>query len=89
MKVLDPRNCVADSRSTIAARGGTMRVVGLSLPRDLRIPLKKAVDREGDRAVARRLGLSRSTITRAMAGLRIMPGSIALLRERLSGARAS
>lgn len=85
MNVLAHGNRVADSRSTMA----TVRVVGMSLPRELRGPLKRAVDREGDRAVARRLGLSRSTITRAMAGLRIMPGTIALLRERLSGARAS
>jgi hypothetical protein len=85
MNLLAHGNCVADSRSTMA----TIRVVGSSLPRELRIPLKRAVEREGDRAVARRLGLSRATITRAMAGLRIMPGTIALLRERLSGARAS
>ena len=84
---LDPYRCVADSRSTMAT--GTTRLIGSSLPRELRVPLKRAVEREGDRAVARRLGLSRSTITRAMAGLRIMPGTIALLRERLSGARAS
>jgi len=86
MIILEHGNCVADSRSTMAT---TVRIVGSSLPRELRIPLKRAVEREGDRAVARRLGLSRATITRAMAGLRIMPGSIALLRERLSGARAS
>lgn len=85
MKVgLDPYMRVADSRSTMAT--GTARRIGSSLPRELRIPLRRAVEREGDRAVARRLGLSRSTITRAMAGLRIMPGSIALLRERLFGA---
>lgn len=86
MNVLDPAQWLIDSRPTMATN---MRVIGSSLPRELRIPLKRAVDREGDRAVARRLGLSRSTITRAMAGLRIMPGSIALLRERLCGARAS
>lgn len=84
---LDPYSHVADSRSTMAT--GTTRRIGSSLPRELRSPLKRAVEKEGDRAVARRLGLSRSTITRAMAGLRIMPGSIALLRERLSGARGS
>lgn len=84
MNALDRHNWVADSRPTMAK--GTARVIGSSLPRELRAPLKRAVDREGDRAVARRLGLSRSTISRAMAGLRIMPGSIALLRERLSGA---
>jgi hypothetical protein len=87
MNVLAPRNCVADSRSTMAT--DTVRRIGSSLPRELMIALKKAVERDGDRAVALRLGLSRATITRAMAGLRIMPGSIALLRERLSGARAS
>jgi hypothetical protein len=67
----------------------TARIIGSMLPRELRIPLKKAVDAEGDRAVARRLGISRPTITRALAGLRVMPGTLALLRERLRGARAS
>lgn len=77
-------NCVVDSRPPMAK--GTARVIGSSLPRELRAPLKRAVEKEGDRAVARRCGLSHTTISRAMAGLRIMPGSIALLRERLSGA---
>ncbi len=67
---------------------GITRVVGVELPADLIGPLRSALEREGECALAKRLGISRATIMRALAGFRLMPGSIALLRQEL-GARAS
>ncbi len=65
------------------------RVVGASVPGELILLLQEALEREGERALAKRLGISRPTISRAIAGQRVMPGTIALFRERLVGARAS
>lgn len=67
----------------------TPRKIGAVLPQELVGALRAAVAREGDRAIARKLGIARPTILRALAGLRIMPGNIALIRERLTEARAS
>lgn len=65
------------------------RIVGAAVPTELILLLQEALQAEGERALAKRLGISRPTISRAIAGMRVMPGTIALFRERLVGARAS
>lgn len=42
------------------------------------------VRRAGETAASRRLGLSRNTIARALAKLRLLPGSILLIRNALA-----
>jgi hypothetical protein len=74
-----------DIRQTMAIE----RIVGAAVPTELILLLQEALQLEGERALAKRLGISRPTITRAIAGLRVMPGTVALFRERLVGARAS
>jgi hypothetical protein len=60
----------------------------MSIAAPLSDPLRNAladlVRREGEHATVRRLKISRQTLARALAGLRLYPGSHALIRERLA-----
>lgn len=50
---------------------------------DERAALMLEVRREGETSASRRLGLSRNTIARALAKLRLRPGSVLLIRHAL------
>lgn len=52
-----------------------------------RAALMREVRRAGENAAARRLGLSRQLIARALARLPIRPGSVLLIRAALSPAK--
>ena len=55
-----------------------------SLTDNERAALMLEVRRAGETAASRRLGLSRNTIARALAKLRLLPGSILLIRNALA-----
>jgi hypothetical protein len=58
--------------------------IAAPLPEPLRQALADLVRQCGEHATVRRLKISRQTLARALAGLRLYPGSHALIRERLA-----
>lgn len=56
---------------------------GSPLPAVDRKRLSALVERDGEAAVLKRLGCSRQTLYRAMAGLSIYAGTAALVREQI------
>jgi hypothetical protein len=62
----------------------TRRPRGHALPPELHARLADLVAREGETAAQARLDLSRSALYRALAGLAVLPGTLALIRAGLS-----
>lgn len=52
-----------------------------------RAALADLVHTAGEAECARRIGLSRQSVARAIAGLRVYPGTIALIRLHLGGVK--
>ncbi len=55
------------------------------VPEDLRAALAALVAKVGENEARNRVGLSRSAFTRALAGLGVYPGTVAMLRAALGG----
>ena len=58
--------------------------IGSPLPPDLLTRLRAVVERIGERRVARAVGLTATTIARALAGLALQRGSVALIEAGLA-----
>lgn len=54
-----------------------------------RAHLMREVRRRGEQGAASHLGVARQTITRALARLRLLPGSVLLIRTGLASTRAT
>lgn len=54
------------------------------LPAPTRSKLRRAVERDGIRVVAQRLGVAPNTITRALAALGLYPGTALMIESRLA-----
>jgi len=63
-------------------------IVPPPLPLPLRDRLRALVAREGKRLTLARLGVSRQSLARALAGLPLYPGTRALIRQALDAAEA-
>lgn len=61
---------------------------GAPLPDPLRRRIAALIERDGERLTVRRLGVSRLSLARAVAGLPLYPGTHALLRQRLDAEEA-
>ena len=62
------------------------KIPGDPLPKvDLR-RLRGALDRLGEHALVQAMACDRQTVLRALAGLAVLPGTAALIRERLASA---
>ncbi|MCY1077405.1 hypothetical protein [Archangium lansingense] len=64
--------------------GAERRRGSAPLSDDLRSALRAMVARLGENEARRRIGLSRGALARALAGLGVYPGSVALVRAALA-----
>lgn len=58
------------------------------LPDPLRRRVAALVQSDGERLAIARLGIGRQTLARALAGLRLATGTLALVRQRLDAVEA-
>lgn len=62
---------------------------GAPLPDPIRRRLAALVASDGERLTVARLGISRQSLARALAGLALYPGTHALIRQRLDALDAA
>ena len=62
---------------------------GMPLSDELKAELRQLVHAVGEREARSRVGVSRSTLARALAGLGLYPGTAALLHLRLEALRST
>ncbi len=70
---------------TILPNLSTDEAEGYVLSDDERQRLRALVERDGVPKAAKALGISKSTIVRALSSLRLQRGSVALVRQGLAG----
>lgn len=68
--------------SAIRAKAGR----GTPLPEHLRAPLVALVEAKGEKGACEQVGISRTALTRALAGFGLQKGTISLIKVALSGA---